>query len=122
MLPEGVDVSSPSKGEVFLGAFDKIRDALKELAVLNGPGPVANKYNVLEFLASSQKGADKLRDVFSQKGNQVLHSLMVQVVAARNGLKPATVERVIGDAFDFIFDLSTPYYKVAPPPPSVPGK
>ncbi|NPV72121.1 MAG: hypothetical protein HPY55_16060 [Firmicutes bacterium] len=91
-----------SKGEALLAGLQQIDEGLKMIASLGG------RYDLVATMVGSKTTAQKLRDVI--RGNKALFNLVVNIVKAKNNrLAAETVEKVIGDFLDTLFDLSKPY-------------
>ncbi len=98
-----------TKGEIMILGIDKIREGLE---MLSGIG---SKQDIVKSLVSSQAAANRLKDLM--RDNAVFQSLVTSLVTARNGkLAPTTVEKVISDFLDVLFDLSRPYKEPEPAP------
>lgn len=92
----------PTKGEMLISGIDRIREGLE---MISGLG---SKQDLIKTLVGSQAAANRLRDLM--KSNAVFQNTVVAMVAARNGrLSSDTVEKVITDFLDVLFDLSQPY-------------
>ncbi len=93
---------SPTKGEVLISGIDRIREGLDMISGLGA------KQDLIKTMVGSQAAANKLRDLV--KSNIVFQNTVIAMVAARNSrLSPDTVEKVVTDFLDVLFDLSQPY-------------
>lgn len=102
-----------TKGEIMILGIDKIREGLE---MLSGLG---SKQDIVKSLVSSKTAASQLKDLM--KDNAVFQNLVVSLVTARNSkLVPTTVEKVISDFLDVLFDLSRPYKEPEQSPPLKP--
>ncbi len=91
-----------TKGEALIAGIDKIRDGFEMIAQLGG------KQGLIKTLIGSQAAATRLRDLL--KSNIVFQNTVIAMVAARNGkLVDTTVDKVISDFLDVLFDLTQPY-------------
>ena len=92
-----------TKGDMLVNGLEQIREGLETIAQLDS-GP-----ELVRMLVGSRAGAERLRDVV--KSDRILYNMIVSMVAARNGKKLVyeTVEKVVNDFLDVLFDLSRPY-------------
>lgn len=91
-----------TKGEALIAGIDKIREGLEMIS------RQGNKQDLIKTLIGSQAAANRLRDLV--KSNVVFQNTVISMVAARNGrLNAETVDKVIGDFLDVLFDLSQPH-------------
>lgn len=98
-----------TKGEALIAGIDKIREGLDMIA------RQGNKQDLIKTLIGSQAAANRLRDLV--KSNVVFQNTVISMVAARNGrLNTETVDKVISDFLDVLFDLSQPCTPKAVPP------
>lgn len=92
-----------TKGELLITGIDRIREGLE---MISGIG--SSKQDLIKTLVGSQAAANRLRDLM--KSNLVFQNTVIAMVAARNGrLSTETVEKVVTDFLDVLFDLSQPY-------------
>lgn len=101
--PEEPEANPPmSKGQVIVTGLTMIEDGLALIAKLG------NKYDLVATLVGSDTAATKLRNAI--KANKVFYSLIGNIVKSKNNrLSGDTVEKVIDDLLDVLFDLSQPY-------------
>ena len=91
-----------TKGEMLLTGIEKAREGLDMIAQLGG------REDLLKAIVGTPALANKLRDVV--KNNSLFKGLVLSMVSARNSrLSSGTVEGVINDFLDVLFDLSQPY-------------
>lgn len=91
-----------TKGEMMLQGLEQIREGL-ELISQQG-----NQDMLLKTLVGSTAAAKRLREVV--KDSTVFRSIVMALVCSRNArLNAETVEKVIRDFLDVMFDLSQPY-------------
>lgn len=91
-----------TKGEMLVSGIDKIREGLE---MVSGMG---SKQEIIKTLVGSQASANRLKDLM--KSNLVFQHTVVSMVASRNArLSPETVDKVVTDFLDVLFDLSQPY-------------
>ncbi len=92
----------PTKGEILISGIDRIREGLEMISNLG------SKQDLMKTLVGSQTAANRLKDLM--KSNAVFQNTVIVMVAARNGrLSSETVEKVVTDFLDVLFDLSQPY-------------
>jgi len=93
---------SMTKGEALITGLNQIDEGLKMISALG------NRYNLIATMVGSKISAQRLRDII--RGNKLLYNLVVNMVKAKNSrLSGVTVEKVINDFLDTLFDLSQPY-------------
>ena len=91
-----------TKGEALVLGLNQIDEGLKMISALG------NRYDLVATMVGSKTSAQKLRDVI--RGNKVLYNLVLNMVKAKNSrLAGETVEKVVTDFLDTLFDLSSPY-------------
>ena len=91
-----------TKGEILVTGIDKIREGLEMISQLG------DKQELIKTLVGSQASANRLKDLMTN--NLVFQNMVISMVAARNSrLNRDTVEKVITDFMDILFDLSQPY-------------
>lgn len=91
-----------TKGEVLVSGLDQIKEGLQLIS------EVGDKYSLIHNLIGSQAAAKRLREVMASK--TILYNLIANMVCARNSrLSEDTVNKVITDFLDILFDLSKPY-------------
>lgn len=91
-----------TKGEVLAEGLERIRDGLQMVAQIGAPA------DLVRSLVGSQAAAQRLREVM--RDNSVLYGLVLAMVKARNPrLSGGTVEKIVRDFLDVLFDLSRPY-------------
>ncbi len=91
-----------TKGERLINGIDQLKVGL---ALINSIG--GNRQDFIKLLVTSSTAAKNLRDLM--KDNALMKTLVFSMVAARNTrLAPGTVENVISDFLDVLFDLSQP--------------
>ncbi|MEW5899427.1 MAG: hypothetical protein AB1652_09710 [Bacillota bacterium] len=91
-----------TKGEALIAGLDQIREGLDMIARLG------NRNDLLRNLVGSQAATQRLKDLM--KSNNVLFNLIIGMVKARNSrLSEETVNKVVIDFLDVLFDLSKPY-------------
>jgi|GEM_PF-1347480 len=91
-----------TKGEALVTGLNQIDEGLKMISALG------TKYDLLATMVGSRASAQRLRDVI--KSNTVLYTLVINMVAAKNSrLSAETVQKVIDDLLDTLFDLSSPF-------------
>ncbi|MCL6446828.1 MAG: hypothetical protein K6U04_01550 [Armatimonadetes bacterium] len=91
-----------TKGEALIAGLDQIREGLDMIARLG------NRNDLLRSLVGSQAATQRLKDLM--KSNNVLFNLVLGMVKARNSrLSEETVNKVVIDFLDILFDLSKPY-------------
>jgi hypothetical protein len=95
---------SQTKGEALMKGIDQLREGL---SLINGIG--GNRQDFIKLLVTSPTATTKLRDIM--KDNVLMKTLVFGMVASRNKkLAPGTVENVISDFLDVLFDMSQPMY------------
>jgi hypothetical protein len=93
---------SQTKGERLITGIEQLRDGL---TLINGIG--GSRQDFIKLLVSSTTATSRLRDLLHD--NALLKTMVFGMVAARNSkLVAQTVEKVIGDFMDVLFDLSQP--------------
>lgn len=98
-----------TKGEVLISGLDQIRDGLDMIAKL-GDGN-----DLVKNLIGSQAAAQRLRNVMKDK--TLVFNLVLSMVRARNSrLSDDTVNKVVMDFLDVLFDLSKPYREIETEP------
>ena len=91
-----------TKGEALIEGIEKIREGLEMISQLG------SKQDLIKTLVGSPTTANRLRGLL--KSNLVFQNTVTAMVASRNGrLSPETVDKVITDFMDVLFDLSQPY-------------
>ncbi len=91
-----------TKGEALVRGLDQIREGLEMVSRLGG------KKDLVVALTGSKQGAQRLRDVM--RSNNVVYQMVIGMVRARNSrLSEETVQKVVGDFLDVLFNLSQPY-------------
>lgn len=91
-----------TKGEALVRGLNQIDEGLKMISALG------NRYDLIATMVGSKTSAQRLRDVI--RGNKVLYNLVLNMVKAKNSrLADDTVEKVVTDFLDTLFDLSQPY-------------
>lgn len=91
-----------TKGEAIVRGLGMIEDGLALISRLG------NKYDLVATLVGSDTAATRLRNAV--KANKVFYGLVGNIVKAKNArLVGDTVEKVIDDFLDTLFDLSQPY-------------
>ena len=91
-----------TKGEAMILGIDKIREGLELISRLG------DKQDLVRILVSSPAAALRLKDLM--RNNRVFQTMTVALVSAKNGrLSSETVDKVITDFLDVLFDLSRPY-------------
>lgn len=95
-------MQNTTKGEILLAGIDRIREGLEMIAKLG------NRQDLIKELVGSSTMANRLRDVM--KSNSIFEGMVLSMVKSRNGrLSPETVDKVVTDFMDVLFDLSRPY-------------
>ena len=98
-----------TRGEVILEGLERIREGLDLIR------RAGSQTEVLTILVGSTRGAEQLRQVMRPG---LLRNVIVSMVHARNNrLSAETVEKVLNDFMDVLFDLSKPYEESKPQPP-----
>jgi hypothetical protein len=96
-----------TKGEILLLGLEQVREGL-ELISQHG-----DQNMLLRTLVGSTAAAKRLREVV--RDSAVFRSMVMTLVCARNSrLSAETVEKVVRDFLDVMFDLSQPYRDNAP--------
>lgn len=91
-----------TKGERMITAIEKIREGLEMLT------EIGDRQDLVKALLGSPAAAERLRDLV--KGNGAFERLVLPLVRVRNGrLNTETVDKVVTDFLDVVFDLSRPY-------------
>ncbi len=91
-----------TKGERMITAIEKIREGLEMLA------NIGDRQDLVKALLGSGAAAERLRDLV--KGNGAFERLVLPMVRTRNGrLSADTVDKVVTDFLDVVFDLSRPW-------------
>ncbi|MFZ5975220.1 MAG: hypothetical protein ACOYU3_07410 [Bacillota bacterium] len=91
-----------TKGEAMILGIDKIREGLELISKLG------DKQDLVKLLVSSPTAAMRLKDLM--RNNRVFQTMTVSLVSAKNSrLASETVDKVITDFLDVLFDLSRPY-------------
>lgn len=92
-----------TKGEAIVSGLAMIEDGLKMIANLG------NKYDLVKAIVGSGQAAERLRSAISD--NKVMYNLVLNIVRSRNAsnLSAKSVDRVVDDLLDTLFDLSRPY-------------
>jgi len=91
-----------TKGEALVNGLNQIDEGLKMISALG------NRYDLIATMVGSKTSAQRLRDVI--RGNKVLYNLVLNMVKAKNSrLSGETVDKVVTDFLDTLFDLSRPY-------------
>ncbi len=91
-----------TKGEALISGLNQIDEGLKMISALG------TRHDLIATMVGSKASAKRLRDVIS--GNKVLYNLVLSMVKAKNGrLAGETIDKVITDFLDTLFDLSSPY-------------
>lgn len=94
-------MKTETKGTRLINGIDKLREGLDLINQL-GDGQ-----DLMRLLISSPSAAKRLKEML--KDDNLLHTLIVSMVASRNSrLTPATVEKIVEDFLDVVFDLSQP--------------
>lgn len=102
-------MAEKTKGEMLLQGLEQVREGL-ELISKHG-----NQDLLLKTLVGSSMAAKRLREVVQD--STVFRSMLLSLVCARNGrLSEDTVEKVVRDFLDVMFDLSQPYRQETEPP------
>ncbi len=97
-----------TKGEVLIEGLERIREGLQMVARLG------SHVDLVRQLTGSQTAAQRLREVM--RSETLVYNLVLAMVKARNSrLSEDTVEKVVRDFLDVLFDLSRPYRQVQPP-------
>lgn len=97
-----------TKGEMLINGMEKIREGLEIISKLD------NKQNLMKLLIGSQQAANRLRSLINS--NTIFQNMVMSMVSARNSrLNPDTVEKVVTDFLDILFDLSQPYKTIGEP-------
>jgi hypothetical protein len=95
-------MSTETRGERLADGISKLREGLLIIGSIGG-----NKQDFIKLLVSSQAGARNLKELL--KDNAILKSMVFSLVKSRNSrLAPDTIDKVIGDFLDVLFDLSQP--------------
>lgn len=91
-----------TKGEVLISGLDQIREGLDMISKLG------DSTDLVKEIVGSRAAADRLRNVM--KDRTLVFNLVLSMVKARNGrLSEDTVQKVVTDFLDVLFDLSKPY-------------
>ncbi len=91
-----------TKGEAMILGIDKIREGLELISQLG------DKQDLVKMLVSSPAAAIRLKDLM--RNNRIFQTMTVSLVSAKNSrLSQETVDKVITDFLDVLFDLSRPY-------------
>jgi len=91
-----------TKGEMMVLSIDKIREGLELISQLG------DKQDLMKTLIKSRAAVDRLKDLVNN--SRVFQNMVTSLVAAKNSrLSPETVDKVITDFLDVLFDLSRPY-------------
>lgn len=91
-----------TRGEMLINGMEKIKEGLEMISQLG------NKQELIKVLVGSQTAANRLRDVV--KSNTIFYTMVTSMVKSRNSrLSDETVEKVVTDFIDILFDLSKPY-------------
>lgn len=91
-----------TKGEMLINGMERIKEGLEIISKLG------DKHELVKFLVGSQAAANRLKDVV--KSNSIFFNMVVTMVKSRNSrLSDETVEKVVTDFLDILFDLSKPY-------------
>jgi hypothetical protein len=91
-----------TKGEMLINGMEKIKEGLEMISQLG------NKQELVKALVGSQAAANRLRDVVNS--NTIFYTMVTSMVKSRNSrLSDETVEKVVTDFIDILFDLSKPY-------------
>lgn len=92
---------SETKGERLLNGIEKMREGLDLISQLG------DSQELMRLIVGSPNAAKRIKDALSN--DSILNSVVISMVAARNGrLTAQTVEKVILDFLDVLFDLSQP--------------
>lgn len=90
-----------TKGEAIILGLEQIREGL---AMVN---KASKDVDLIRTLVGSNRGAQQLRDVVNAN---LLKTVIMEMVAARNPkLAPNTVEKVVQDFLNVLFELSKPF-------------
>jgi hypothetical protein len=99
-------VMEQTKGEMLINGMEKIREGLEMISRLG------DKQELIKALVGSQSAANRLKDLV--KSNTIFQNMILSMVSARNSrLNSETVEKVITDFLDILFDLSRPYKDIS---------
>jgi hypothetical protein len=91
-----------TKGEMLVNGMEKIKEGLEMISKLG------DKQELIKTLVGSQAAANRLKDLV--KSNVIFQNMVLSMVSARNSrLNAETVQKVITDFMDVLFDLSRPY-------------
>jgi hypothetical protein len=94
-------MSQQTKGEHLVKGLDQIRDGLANI------NRFSSKQDLIKMLVTSQSAAKQLKGLLND--NSLLKTLVYSMVASRNSrLSTETVDKVISDFLDILFDLSQP--------------
>lgn len=101
-----------TKGEMLVNGMDRIREGLEMISKLG------DKQELIKTLVGSQAAANRLKDLV--RSNTIFQNIVLSMVAARNSrLNNETVEKVVTDFLDILFDLSRPYKEVETQQPNI---
>lgn len=90
-----------TKGEHLMKGLDQLREGLTNISRFS------NKQDLIKLLVASPTAARQMKDLLND--NSLLQKLIVSMVSARNSrLSADTVEKVISDFLEVLFDLSQP--------------
>lgn len=93
---------SQTKGERLINGIEQLKEGL---AMIGGIG--GNKQDFIKLLVTSTTAAKNLKELM--KDNAIMKTMVFSMVASRNNkLVVSTVEKVITDFLDILFDLSQP--------------
>lgn len=101
-----------TKGEMLVNGMEKIKEGLEMISKLG------DKQELIKTLVGSQAAANRLKDLV--KSNLIFQNMVLSMVASRNSrLSTETVEKIISDFMDILFDLSKPYKEIKVPEPQI---
>lgn len=93
---------SETKGEMLVNGMEKIKEGLEMISKLG------DKQELIKTLVGSQAAANRLKDIV--KSNLIFQNMVMSMVVSRNSrLSSETVNKVVTDFLDILFDLSKPY-------------
>lgn len=91
-----------TKGEVLFAGISKIREGLTDIQKLG------DQQDMIKLLMLTPKATSRLKEIMED--DRIFQNLVVSMVSSRNSrLSATTVETIITDFLDVIFDLSQPY-------------
>jgi hypothetical protein len=91
-----------TKGERLMNGIEQLKDGLLMIGSIGG-----NRQDFIKMLVGSPTATKNLKDLM--RDNAIMKSMVFSMVASRNSrLSVGTVENIISDFLDVLFDLSQP--------------